>query len=343
MFLPRLKPVASALAYGARILATTITLASCLVIQAKAEPTPTLRFASRPQAEKLLSRQDDFSQRLSPFDRAARLKQVQDPGRVEFLRFVKTNAQEWSAAETERLHKAFDSIRSHLGGIARLLPAEVWCVKTSGNEEGHAAYTRGNMIVLPPSRTSATVTGLERLLAHELFHVLSRARPRLRDELYAVIGFERTQELQWPASLKDRRITNPDCPVITHAIRVSHGGKTYWGFPVLYSRTSAYDASKGGEFFDYLEFRLLLEPSEKHARRGRLSGGKESAPLLKKTTEVEGFRDQVGWNTDYILHPEEILADNFALLMDAKAAPKSPQILESMRRILREHAGISSR
>jgi len=69
-----------------------------------------------------------------------------------------------------------------------------------------------------------------------------------------------------------------------------------------------YDPNKGGEFFDYLQFRLLLverdDPSP--AVRAIEVGGHAQ---LVEVEEVSGFYEQVGSNTTYIIHPEEIMAD----------------------------------
>ena len=50
--------------------------------------------------------------------------------------------------------------------------------------------------------------------------------------------------------------------------------------------------------------------------------------------QISGFFEQVGRNTDYIIHPEEILAENFALLMIGKRDVASPEILDKMRSAL---------
>jgi hypothetical protein len=42
----------------------------------------------------------------------------------------------------------------------------------------------------------------------------------------------------------------------------------------------------------------------------------------------------VGRNTDYIIHPEEILAENFALLVLGAGNVPSPEVLTRMREAL---------
>jgi hypothetical protein len=57
-------------------------------------------------------------------------------------------------------------------------------------------------------------------------------------------------------------------------------------------------------------------------------------PLLVEPAEVLGFIEQVGKNTGYIIHPEEILADNFMMLvLEIKNLP-SPEIIEKLRNVL---------
>jgi hypothetical protein len=58
-----------------------------------------------------------------------------------------------------------------------------------------------------------------------------------------------------------------------------------------------------------------------------------AAPRVVGVEQVSGFFEMVGRNTDYIIHPEEILADNFALLRFADDDVPSPQILRKMREI----------
>jgi hypothetical protein len=51
--------------------------------------------------------------------------------------------------------------------------------------------------------------------------------------------------------------------------------------------------------------------------------------------QITGFAEQVGKNTDYVIHPEEILADNFALLISAQGDPISPEIIRKMEEVLK--------
>src|SRR5262249_36039098 len=137
-------------------------------------------------------------------------------------------------------------------------PKGIVLIHTSGDEEANAAYTRGTAIVLPTKVLSYQPTQLDRLLLHELFHVLGRHDGAVRAKLYRIIGFEPCEPIEPPASLAPRRITNPDAPRIDCTINLTAAdGRVFTGAPILYSAIKAYDAKRGGTIFEYLTFRLL--------------------------------------------------------------------------------------
>ena len=283
-----------------------------------------VRFASVNEGAEILGRKDEFIQRLSTFDRAARMKTDRSISEDEFLKFVKGSVLTWNESEKAKIEAAIASIRPGLDALPLSLPKIVNLVKTSGAEEGHAFYTRDTAIVLPEKETDeGDSVLLKRTIAHELFHILSRGNPALREKLYELIGFKKCGEVEFPSDLKSRKITNPDAPRNDHAIQIRVGGEEVRAVPILFSNAAKYDVNRGGEFFNYLQLSFLQVP--------RMSSAK---PVLAAPEEVSGFFEQVGRNTNYFIHPEEILADNFALLILDEHNVPSPEILEKMRRIL---------
>ena len=63
-----------------------------------------------------------------------------------------------------------------------------------------------------------------------------------------------------------------------------------------------------------------------------LSGSK---PRLFDVAQVR-FHEQIGRNTEYIIHREEVLADNFVLLVNGGNDVPSPRIIREMRQIFQE-------
>lgn len=280
--------------------------------------SPSFLFATQEQARTALAVRDDFVERLSPFDRAARLKTGNDVTERQYLDFVSANVLPWEeGADKKRVARALALVAARLGELGIPLQEDILVIRTTGREEGGAAYTRGHSIILPDTVLADPSQQLVKLASHETFHILSRNSELLRASTYKIIGFTECPEFRFPPELTDRRITNPDAPRNDHWIEVRYGGASVKAIPILYARTSKYDPKKGGEFFDYLQFRLaLVSPGD----------GPASKPRFVDVSEVQGFFEQVGRNTDYIIHPEEILADNFALLFSESSTVPSPAI-----------------
>jgi hypothetical protein len=287
-------------------------------------------FATVDKAAEILTTRDDFVERLSPFDRAARLKTDRAVSEEEYLKFVAQNVLAWPDAQKKTVESALQAIQPRLEALSLPFPKTVYLIRTTGKEEGGAAYTRGQAVVLPESELAAGPRALRKLISHELFHVLTRANPDLRERLYKTIGFEKCDEVEFPAGLKTRKITNPDAPRNDHCIRLQIGGKPVWAVPILFSAAGKYDVARGGEFFNYLQFRfLLVERSGDSMGVKAIYDGPE--PRLADVRSATGFFEQVGRNTQYIIHPEEILADNFALLVLGETGVPSPVILQKMK------------
>jgi hypothetical protein len=283
-------------------------------------------FASVSEGAEILGRKDDFIQRLSGFDRSARLKTDRSISEDEFLKFVKANVVTWTEPEKTAVEAAIAHIRPGLQTLSLSLPKTIYFVKTTGAEEGKAFYTRNTAIILPGNELDgAGPKLLEKTIAHELFHILSRENPTLREKLYQLIGFSKCPEVALPVELRDRKITNPDAPRNDHSIRLRVGDREVVGVPILFSDSEKYNAGRGDEFFNYLQFKFLVVP-----KNGKGSGGAELVALER----ASGLFEQVGRNTDYVIHPEEILADNFALLVLDEQNVPSPEILQRMRATL---------
>jgi hypothetical protein len=288
-----------------------------------------IELASIEKARDVLGTRDDFVARLSPFDRAARLKSADDVAEDEYLAFARAAGREWSNDERARLEAAFAAIQPKLAALLPELDAPILLIKTSGDEEGGAGYTRANAVMLP--QALADQRELERLLAHEIFHVVSRNHPDLKRALYAAIGFEPCGEVSLPSPLAARKMTNPDAPVNEHCIEVQVDGTSVWGMPILLSRQERFDPAAGIPFFGYLTLSMLLVERDGASSRPLERNG---APVLVPFNRVAGLQEQIGRNTGYVIHAEEILASNFELLVLGVPNAPSPEVLQRIRRVL---------
>jgi hypothetical protein len=188
-------------------------------------------------------------------------------------------------------------------------------------------HTRANAIILPePALREALQKAelMDYLLSHEAFHVLSRANPELREELYRAIGFQVCASVDLPPDLVPLRLTNPDAPQSRHAITARRGQRTVEVLPFVHLSSANADPAAG--FIAQLSTAWL--PVERRGERCTARGERLGLD------ELEGVYEQVGRNTGYLIHPEEILADNFSFLFSPAPKLASPEILERMRRIL---------
>jgi hypothetical protein len=298
----------------------------CPVLTLSARAGQSLIFASVADGSRILAVRDSFVERMSPFDRSARMKTDLDVSESEFLAFIGKAVLQWDSAETTAVQSALNQIDPALSQLFPALPEPIYVVKTTGEEEANTAYTRGNAIVLPRRILTLPERHLRRVLAHELFHILSRNYPRLRSMLYEAIGFHQCGEVEFPVELSPQKITNPDAPKNDHCIRVRVAGEPIWAIPILFSPTPKYDVARGGELFTYLSFALLVvEKSGPYGLARPIFDAHH--PKLLSVNEVSDFFEQVGRNTQYIIHPEEILADNIALLVLGERNLPSPEVL----------------
>jgi len=292
----------------------------------------TLTFATVAEGRQVLTNRDDFIRALSPFDRAARVKTDKEVSETEFLIFVGQHNLEWNEAERQKVADALKPLKEKLKALALPFPKTIQLIKTSGLEDSNSPYTRANAVILPHDTIAKPVDKFRKIFVHELFHVLSRANPELKERLYAAIGFVKCAEAEFPAELKARNFTNPDAPANNHCILLKTGGKEVWAIPILYSRTEKYDTSSDKGFFSYFQFRLLVADRTSPDGKPSFSGPDQRLIGLEETT---GFFEQIGKNTQYIIHPEEILADNFALWIMGSTNAPSPAVLEKVAEILK--------
>lgn len=288
-----------------------------------------VEFASVAEARAVLGSVDDYVLRMGAFDRMLRLKTAEPVTQQQFLKHAMNNVLPWNANEKLRLEALVAELAARMRELNAPLPARVLLVKTTGLAEEGIAHTRANAIMLSLESLAAPDAGLTALLAHEFFHLMTRHDPEFRARAYRSIGFQLCPDVALPDSLAGRRITNPDAPLHDAFIEVNIGGRTVPVMPVLLSRTDRFDAAIGQEISDYWILKLMvLKRSDPPGRMEALLHDGE--PLLVSVTEVSGFFEQLGRNTAYIIHPEEILADNFALMLSGQSVD-SPEILPRLR------------
>lgn len=85
----------------------------------------------------------------------------------------------------------------------------------------------------------------------------------------------------------------------------------------------------GKTLFDYLKVGLVplngdFVPVQKAGKT-----------IIYALDEAEDFYTQVGKNTNYLIHPEEIMADNFAFTLIGKKDLANPEIIQNVQKVLK--------
>jgi len=292
--------------------------------------TDNIKFATIEKANELLLQEDEFTKSWSQFDIDSRI-QKSNSTREELFDFITKQTQEWTLDEKKKILSIIKSIDEQIlnQGFKIDFPDEIYFVKSTTDEEGGAGgYTRANYVILKDDILSKPNEELKHIIIHELFHVLTRNNPVFKKEMYQIIGFKLMDTLEYPDNLKAYRITNPDAPQTDSYIKLSVGGAPVECMMVLYSS----EDYKGGTFFKYLNvgFLKLKGDSKKSIEYNK------SKPIVYTFKQVTGFYEQVGKNTKYIIHPEEILADNFACTILNKSELPNQDIVNKIKMKLKE-------
>lgn len=290
-----------------------------------------LRFASVEQGRRLLTADDEWVRYTSPLQRATLMGRTGPAPVQAFLAFQADAVLPWTDAARARWQRAYTQIAPTLERLQLPWPAEVLLVQTSGRESANQPHTRGHAVVLPQQFEQQEFSDAE-VLAHELFHVLSRHRPELASRLYALLGYEPAGELEWPPQWLPLRISNQDAPLHHHVMRVTLKGRPVVLMPVVVS--AAAKPAPGETLLDLMEPRLLeVVPGRGgHPTRPVLRGGE---PVWHDIESTKAFLDRLGGNTDYTLHPDETIADNFMFLVAGRPV-KNPGLLRRIEAVLRD-------
>ena len=269
-----------------------------------------VRLATPAEARAVLTGDDGWLARTGPFQRRAVMGRDTPVTLDEFTAWNGEAARPWPAAQRSRWRRAVAALAPAFTALCIPLPPEVWLVASNGQESAGAPYTRAAAVVLPGD---ARMPGYSdaMLLAHELWHVAARRAPALASRLYAELGFEPKPPLEMPPEWLEALIVNPDAPDHAHAMRIDLGERRAWVMPVLVaSRTRL---APGENFFIVMEVRLLeVEPAADGLRSQAVRH--DGQPRWHPVDGPHDYLKRLGGNTGYVIHPEEALADNIALL-----------------------------
>ena len=283
------------------------------------------------RAAELMATVDDYVEILSPFDLQSKTLTVGTVTREDYLQYLKNRAMDYSYEDVEKLKRAVESIGKKLDAIGLYpnFPPVIEVIKTDMKEEsGASGYTRLNYIAMADHMFSMSDKDFENVLIHELFHVLSRNNPAMQEKVYNSLGFQKSNEVPYPDGI--HRISNPDAPFNNYYITIESPDGTVDAMLVLYSNKPY----EGGSFFRYAKLGLLVVEGADDNKEPVIKGGK---PVILQLDAVSNFYEQVGRNTGYIIHPEEVSADHFEFLVNNDRTPPDYELIEKLGEIIKEY------
>lgn len=281
------------------------------------------------RAADLMTTIDGFVQGLSRFDLQSKTLSTGNVTVEQYLAYLRERPQEWTYEDVEKLKRVAISITKKLddAGLYPDFPPIIEVIKTDMKEEsGASAYTRLNYIAMGAGMFNLSDKDFEDVFIHELFHVLSRNNPELQEKVYNSLGFKKCNEVPYPEQI--HRISNPDAPFNNYYITVGSEDGPVDAMLILYSDKEY----EGGSFFRYAKLALMVVEGDNQNRKPVLKDGK---PVILELSDVTNFFEQVGRNTGYIIHAEELSADHFVILLNNEPA-KDQQLIDDLKKLLLE-------
>jgi hypothetical protein len=281
----------------------------------------------------VVDRMDLFFDKVGPVEMSIQMKMPLDSTMTRsqllsrYMGFLQTDMTSFSAAESNWIADIMRDVYSTCQSVAPdIYPDSLFMMKTHGRHYGDGVYyTRENCIVIPADvLRKKDRSAFKSTMYHEIFHVYSRLHPAKSAQLYKLIGFEPIgfKNLRMPAPLAERALFNPDGVDFAQKITLTtEKGGFMFAIPIIYANERGFVKGKN-EFFGYLEFSLFevrLKPDGTWHVETMTDG---LSPTINMGKVPDFFR-QIRDNTGYIIHPDEVLADNFSFIMLDKDGKKA--------------------
>jgi hypothetical protein len=291
---------------------------------------------------------DDFFDWIQPLDMRIQMRVGNDeyPQKGDLLKAYKAHLKddltEFSKEEIERIDRILKECHRAIKKLnPTIFPDTVHMIKIKGNCYGPSAfYTRQNAILIPtPMLTVMDDKTLTEVMYHEIFHIISRYNDDLRKELYNLVGYtEPGPGMDIPKDILEQWLLNPDGLAYPVIIEISGPEGPVVATPVIYTSAEEYYPQRPG-FFQYLQFALFEVEMGENGPERIITDGNGSSTLSEPWVQ-KAHLDVIKDNTQYIIHPDEILADNFSFLFrsaeeNSKLSEEGTKLLGDLQSLIR--------
>ncbi len=283
------------------------------------------RFADAEEAAQLLLSNRDYYDNLTQNDLNFRMQKT-DATLEELEAFTAEQTLDWTGEEKAVIEEAMWVIEEVCEENGYTLPSTDGIVfaKTTMHEEcDTGAYTHGTQIYLGKrmlrygvSDDPAARTYFLETIAHELFHCLTRNHPDFRADMYGILGFTVVdRDYDFAPEIDAVIISNPD---VEHhnsyaSFEINGGMKDC---AVVFTNKKPFE-KPGDNFFDDMVTGLVPV---------------DDLSVKYTSEDAANFWEVFGKNTDYVIDPEETLADNFSftIVYGVDSEYETPEIIEAI-------------
>lgn len=288
------------------------------------------RFADAGEAAGLLLSNRAYYEGLNQNDLNFRMQKL-GATLEELEAFAAAQTLDFTDAEKAAIDGAMAAIEAICRERGYALPAvdSIVFAKTTMREEcGAGAYTHGTQIYLGQysmdvalSKDPEDVAYFRAIVAHELFHCLTRNHPDFRADMYAILGFKVADaDYDFAPAVRERIISNPDVERHNSCATFDINGEMV-DCAVVFTTARPFQ-KPGDSFFD-----------------GEMAGlvPVDDPGTMYTADDAANFWDVFGRNTDYVVDPEEALAENFSYTIiygPDELEFKTPEIIEAIDRYL---------
>lgn len=123
----------------------------------------------------------------------------------------------------------------------------------------------------------------------------------------------------------DYKLTNPDAYLNKYYINIQIEDDTLQRLPLVLLDINIDGIEPEKDFVDYIDFQLVIT---------KVNDANIDELLFLDEEDMDYYLDKIGHNTEYIIHPDEILADNFVLLVNNSENTESLWMIEEMKIVL---------
>ena len=293
------------------------------------------RFVDANEAAELLLSNRNYHENMNQEDLNFRMQKL-DATLEELEAMVAGETRDYTDAEKVAVDEAMAAIDATCAERGYALPATEGIVfaKTTMREEcDAAAYTHGTQIYLGERLLAKGLSEdpkdqaiFRQIVAHELFHCLTRNHPDFRRDMYGILGFTVVDEdYDFAPAIRERIISNPDVGHHNSYAAFEINGEMK-NCAVVFTASRPFE-KPGDNFFDVMVTGLVPI---------------DDLSTMYTSKDAANFREVFGRNTDYVIDPEETLADNFAYTLAYPLDGRdyaSPEIIKAIDAYLKSLAG----